>query len=74
VQRYISLKPVVAFGLTLQFSWEAMAISFQASLLNGGPVSLSYGMILASLGVYAIVLSLAEMSSMFVYKIFSRLE
>jgi hypothetical protein len=49
-----------------------MAISFQAALLNGGPVSLSYGVILASLGVYAICLSLGEMASMYVYRAFHR--
>jgi len=43
-----------------------MAVSFQAALLNGGPVSLSYGVILASLGVYSICLSLGEMASMYV--------
>jgi choline transport protein len=48
----------------MQASWESMAISFQASLLNGGPVVLSYGMILAGLGATAMALSFAEMASM----------
>jgi amino acid permease len=43
-----------------------MALTFQAALLNGGPISLSYGVILAAFGVIAIALSLAEMASMFV--------
>jgi choline transport protein len=41
-----------------------MAISFQAALLNGGPVSLSYGILLAAVGVTVIALSLGEMASM----------
>jgi choline transport protein len=49
----------------LQFSWEAMALTFQAALLNGGPVSLSYGVILAAFGVIVVALSLGEMASMY---------
>jgi amino acid permease len=45
-----------------------MALSFQAALFNGGPVSLSYGMILAAFGVYAICLSLGEMAAMSVHQ------
>jgi choline transport protein len=41
-----------------------MAISFKASLLNGGPVVLSYGMIMSGLGSIAMAFSLAEMASM----------
>jgi amino acid transporter len=54
---------MVAFGLTMQASWESMAISFQSGLLNGGPVSLVYGIILAGLGSSALALSLSEMAS-----------
>lgn len=64
LDRYISLKPLVAFGLTLQGSWESIAISFQSSMLNGGPVTLSYGIIITALGSSAIALSLGEMASM----------
>jgi hypothetical protein len=38
VKRYIRFIPTVAFGANLQSSWEAVAVSFQAGLLNGGPV------------------------------------
>jgi choline transport protein len=65
-QRYIALKPMVAFGLTLQSSWEAIAISFQASLFNGGPISLVWGMLIVGLGSSALAASLGEMASMFV--------
>jgi choline transport protein len=64
LERYLSLKPMVAFGLNLQSSWEGIAISFQAALLNGGPVSLTYGIIIAAVGSSAIALSLGEMASM----------
>lgn len=63
-QRYLGLKPMVSFGLTLQASWEAIAITFQAALLNGGPVSLVYGMILSAVGSAALAASLGEMASM----------
>jgi hypothetical protein len=38
LQRYISFIPTIAFDATLQSSWEALSVSFQAGLLNGGPV------------------------------------
>ncbi|OCL10710.1 amino acid transporter [Glonium stellatum] len=63
LERYISLKPMVSFGLTLQASWEAVAVSFQAALLNGGSTSLVYGMLLVWLGCSALAASLGEMAS-----------
>jgi amino acid permease len=39
-------------------------VSFQFSLLNGGPASLVYGSLVAGLGSTAIATSLAEMASM----------
>lgn len=66
IQRYLKSKPIVAFGLTLQASWEGAAVTFQASLLNGGPVSMIYGLVLAGLGSSALALSLGEMASMYV--------
>jgi hypothetical protein len=38
LQRYITFIPTIAFGATLQASWESVAVSFQAGLYNGGPV------------------------------------
>lgn len=38
LKRYIRFLPAIAFGANLQASWEAVAVSFQAGLLNGGPV------------------------------------
>lgn len=37
-KRYITFIPTIAFGATLQASWESVAVSFQAGLYNGGPV------------------------------------
>lgn len=63
-QRYISFIPTIAFGANLQCSWESVAISFQAGLLNGGPTSLVWGMLIAWIGSTAMAVSLAEMASM----------
>ena len=60
------MNTMVNFGFTLQASWEAIAISFQLSLPNGGPASLVYGSILTGIGASAIAISLAEMASMYV--------
>lgn len=63
LERYINFKAAVSFGLTLQASWEAVAISFQSSLLNGGPTAMVYGIILAGFGSTALAASLGEMAS-----------
>jgi hypothetical protein len=50
--------------ITLQAAWEALALNFQVSWLNGGPAALLYGSIIASIGSVALAMSLAEMASM----------
>src|SRR5438034_455589 len=50
----------------MQGSWVGVALTFQLSLPNGGPAALVYGSIFATVGATAIVLSLAEMASMYV--------
>ena len=42
---------------------SAVAVSFQAGLLNGGPTSLVWGMLLSWVGITAVAASLAEMAS-----------
>ncbi|KAK5127957.1 hypothetical protein LTR85_005074 [Meristemomyces frigidus] len=64
LDRYLSSKPIISFGLTLQASWEAVAISFQSTLLNGGPSTLVYGCILSTFGSAAMAATLGEMASM----------
>lgn len=54
----------MSFETLVQISWETIAFTFQFSLLNGGPVSMVYGGILAGFGATAVALSLAEMASM----------
>ncbi|KAK5173710.1 uncharacterized protein LTR77_002391 [Saxophila tyrrhenica] len=63
LDRYLSSKPIISFGLTLQASWEAVAISFQSTLLNGGPSTLVYGMLLSTFGSSAMAATLGEMAS-----------
>ena len=60
---YIQLLATVAFGFTLQATWEGVALTMQFSILNGRPASLVYGGILTAFGAIFITLSLAEMSS-----------
>lgn len=64
LERYITLIPSIAFNAVLQASWSAVAVSFQAGLLNGGPTSLVWGMLLSWVGTTAVAASLAEMASM----------
>ncbi|KAF2816758.1 amino acid transporter [Mytilinidion resinicola] len=63
LDRYITLKPAVAFGLTVLSTWEGIGITFGAGLLNGGPTSLVYGLVMATIGSLSIALSLGEMAS-----------
>ena len=66
IQRYINLPAIINFAFTLQVSWEGAALTFQVSLPNGGPASLVYGSLFATIGVTTVVLSLSEMASMYV--------
>ncbi|GKT41087.1 uncharacterized protein ColSpa_01268 [Colletotrichum spaethianum] len=54
---------VVNFGVIILASWESFAVTFQFALANGGPASMFYGSILASLGACAVGFSLAELAS-----------
>ena len=63
LDRYISFIPAIAFGANLQASWESVAVSFQAGLLNGGPTALVWGTLIAWVGSLAMAASLAEMAS-----------
>ncbi|KAJ5166315.1 uncharacterized protein N7482_005096 [Penicillium canariense] len=55
---------ILCLSITLLSSWESVAISFEAGLVNGGPAGLVWGMVLSLIGTSLIMLSLAEMSSM----------
>ncbi|OCK91861.1 putative amino acid permease [Cenococcum geophilum 1.58] len=60
---FITVKPAVAFGLTLLSTWEGIGITIGAGLLNGGPTALVWGLLFAAIGSTAIALSLGEMAS-----------
>ncbi|KAL2867846.1 putative amino acid permease [Aspergillus lucknowensis] len=63
LERYLGFLPMLAFAATLQASWEAIGASMIAGLLNGGPVVLIYGLMLAIIGSLSMALSLAELAS-----------
>ena len=64
-QRYLGFLPVFAFSSTLQASWESIAGGLLSGLLNGGPVSLVYGLLLSIAGSTAIAASFGELASMY---------
>ncbi|SRR6266498_2301065 len=72
LQRYLGFLPVFAFSSTLQASWESIAGGLLAGLLNGGPVSLVYGLILSIAGSTAIAASFGEMASMYDRNIYGK--
>lgn len=63
-QRYINFPAAINFGFILQASWENVALTFQFSLLNGGPAAMLYGSLFAGIGSNIVAASLAEMASM----------
>jgi amino acid transporter len=64
LERYINYISAINFGFILQVSWIAAAMTFQFSLLNGGPASMIYGSIFAGIGTTLVAVSMAEMASM----------
>ncbi|OCK78966.1 amino acid transporter [Lepidopterella palustris CBS 459.81] len=64
LERYISFISAINFGFILQCSWEAVAVTFQFSLINGGPAAMFYGSLFAGIGTTIVAISLAEMASM----------
>jgi hypothetical protein len=62
-QRVFSFAQIFFFALTYMSSWETMALNLQATLLNGGPRALAWGILIVVGGALAQSASLAEMSS-----------
>ncbi|TQB69109.1 hypothetical protein MPDQ_002327 [Monascus purpureus] len=54
---------MLAFSATLLASWEALAGGLAAGLLNGGPASLIYGMLLTMICGTALAASMGELAS-----------
>ncbi|KAJ9667485.1 hypothetical protein H2201_002354 [Coniosporium apollinis] len=63
LERYINFPAAINFGFVLQASWETVALTFQFSLLNGGPAAMLYGSLFAGIGTNIVAASLAEMAS-----------
>ncbi|KAE8153706.1 amino acid permease [Aspergillus avenaceus] len=63
LERYLGYLPMLAFAATTQASWESVGGSLGAVFMNGGPVALSYGMLLSFVGSLSLTLSMAEMAS-----------
>ncbi|KAI9843919.1 MAG: hypothetical protein M1838_002415 [Thelocarpon superellum] len=63
LKRNFGTVSVVAFTCTILASWEAVASSFNAGLINGGPSSLVYGYLLSWVGILAVTASMAELAS-----------
>ncbi|KAK5710287.1 hypothetical protein LTR17_018993 [Elasticomyces elasticus] len=63
LDRYLSLKPAVAFAMTVLSSWTGISLTMSAAFLNGGPTTLVWGTLLAGVGSLAIAASLGELAS-----------
>ncbi|KAI9750517.1 MAG: hypothetical protein M1815_001739 [Lichina confinis] len=67
LNKFLGTKSTVAFAFNLQASWESAAITLQTSLLNGGPTSMVYGLMLSGVGSTALAASFGELASMYVF-------
>ncbi|KAK5683672.1 hypothetical protein LTS10_005206 [Elasticomyces elasticus] len=63
VKRVFSFAQIFFFALTFMSSWETMATNLQATLYNGGPQALAWGILIVLAGALAQSASLAEMAS-----------
>ena len=64
-QREWNFIAVLAMSSCTLCTWEATSALFAGAFLNGGPASVVYGFIVATLGTLAIAASMAEMASMY---------
>lgn len=65
LNRRFGFLSMVGFTSTMMGTWEALGLSLQGGLMNGGPVALVYGFILVFFGTLATCASIAELASMF---------
>ncbi|KAK5746950.1 hypothetical protein LTR17_000581 [Elasticomyces elasticus] len=63
VKSVFSFAQIFFFALTFMSSWETMATNLQATLYNGGPQALAWGILIVLAGALAQSASLAEMAS-----------
>ncbi|RMJ08802.1 hypothetical protein CDV36_011599 [Fusarium kuroshium] len=63
LKRNFSTTSMLALCVSLMATWEALCSTLAAGLVSGGPVSLIYGAIVASIGSLCSAMSLAELAS-----------
>lgn len=62
-QRLFSFTQLLAFSLTFMGSWEVMAMNMGATFYNGGPQTLTWGIIAVVVGALMQALSMAELAA-----------
>lgn len=62
-QRLFSFTQLLAFSLTFMSSWEVMAIGMGATFYNGGPQTLTWGIVAVVIGALVQALSMAELAA-----------
>ncbi|KAF9888271.1 hypothetical protein FE257_008841 [Aspergillus nanangensis] len=65
LKKRFSRLTILSMAVVLMATWEALSSTMVSGLVNGGPVSLVYGFLLAACGSMATAASLAEMASMY---------
>ena len=63
-QQFTKLR-IIAFAFVICNSWAGVAGSIQLALLQGGPATLIYGVMISSLAYFSIAASLSELASMY---------
>jgi choline transport protein len=56
---------IIAFAFVICNSWAGVAGSIQLALLQGGPATLIYGIMISSLAYFSIAASLSELASVY---------
>lgn len=63
-QQFTKLR-IIAFAFVICNSWAGVAGSIQLALLQGGPATLIYGILISSLAYFSIAASLSELASVY---------
>ncbi|KAI1245687.1 hypothetical protein MGN70_012579 [Eutypa lata] len=63
LRRLFSFTQLLAFSLTFMGSWEVMAMNMGATFYNGGPQTLTWGIIAVVVGALMQALSMAELAA-----------
>jgi len=65
VKKYIGPLTMIAIGFNICNSWAGVAGSMQIALIQGGPATLLYGMMITSTVYMSIALSMGELASVY---------